>query len=308
MNRLLPDDLQLLLEAELAALKSLDDAEDVAPDYLRFCEEVARYHVHGRAAIRAARGASLGPDTARDGDPSLRRLTPAAIAYDVPLLQRLLHELQALARPSAVEDDPLSRIAAASASDAAVLTEIAEACARGDASGEGLERVGAHIGVSPAALAFVGRMLASPFVAEARHRRGELPEFDAREMEASDAVRCPCCGASPSLAALDASDGRRHLICSLCGETWIAPRVACPFCATRAGIATLRSSADAPRWIETCDTCGRYLKTIDLRRLSEPYVVRPIVELAATAHLDVMAEEAGYSSLPRERSTSSHLH
>lgn len=308
MNRLLPDDLQLQLEAELAAFKELDDTADVAPDYLRFCEEVARFHAHGRATIRGARGASHGPDEARVGDPSLRRLSRAAIAYDAPLLQRLLHELQALARPSASEDDQLSRIAAASASDAGVLTEIVEAAARGDESAEGLERLGARVGVSPAALAFVGRMLAAPFVAEARHRRGELPELDARELEASDAVRCPTCGAAPTLAALDSSDGRRRLICTLCGETWIAPRMLCPFCASRAEIATLRASADEPRWIETCDTCGRYVKTIDLRRLPEPCVMLPSVELAATVHLDVMAEEAGYSSLPRRESTSSQLH
>lgn len=308
MNRHLPDDLRLQLEAELAALRELDDAEDVAPDYLRFCEEVARFHAHGRAAIRGARGRSHGADDARVGDPSLRRLDRAAIAYDPPLLQRLLNELQALARPRASEADPLSRIAAARESDAGVLTEIVEAAARGDESAEELERLGARVGVSPAALAFVGRMLASPFVAEARHRRGELPELDARELEASHAVRCPCCGAPPNLAALDAADGRRRLICSLCGETWIAPRVLCPFCASRAGIATLRSGADEPRWIETCDTCGRYVKTIDLRRLPDPYVLLPIVELAATVHLDAMAEEAGYSSLPRESTTSSHLH
>ena len=308
MNRLLPDDLQLQLEAELAALRELGDAADVTPDYLRFCEEVARFHAHGRAAIRGARDASHGPDDERVGDPSVRRLTRAAIAYDAPLLQRLLDELLALARPSAPEDDQLARLAAASASDPTVLTELVVAAALGDDSAEDLDRLGARVGVSPAALAFVGRMLASPFVAEARHRRGVLPELDARELEASDAVRCPCCGASPSLAALDAADGRRRLICALCGETWIAPRVLCPFCASRAGIATLRASADEPRWIETCDTCGRYVKTVDLQRVPEHYVVLPIVELAATVHLDVMAEEAGYSSLPRERTTSSQLH
>lgn len=308
MNRLLPEDLQWQLEAELAALKELDDAEDVAPDYLRFCEDVARFHAHGRAAIRGARDRSHCADADRVGDPSQRRLDRAAIAYDPSLLQQLLNELQALARPRASEDEPLSRIAAARASDAEVLTEIVETAALGDESAVKLERLGARVGVAPAALAFVGRMLASPFVAEARHRRGELPELDARELEARHAVRCPCCGASPSLAALDAADGRRRLICSLCGETWIAPRVACPFCASRAGIATLRASADDPRWIETCDTCGRYVKTIDLRRLPDPYLLLPIVELASTMHLDVMAEEAGYSSLPQECTTSSHLH
>ena len=311
MNRRIPADLRLQLKSELAALKELEETEDVARDYLRFCGEVARFHAHSRAAIRevqraAAGGGTSRADDARATDATTRRLVCDAFTFDSALLQRFLGELQALSREHASDDSDLARLAAASASDPTVLTELAGCVAEGGVI-DRLAQLAARTGVSVAALAFVGRLLASPFLHEARYRRGERPALDARELESVEAVRCPSCCAAPSLAALDPSDGSRHLICSLCGERWIAPRVLCPFCGSRAGLGTLRTTAEAPRWIETCDGCWRYIKTVDRQRLPEQYTVMPIVEEVATVHLDAMAEGAGYSSLPTEEHNASSL-
>src|SRR5262245_49651460 len=40
---------------------------------------------------------------------------------------------------------------------------------------------------------------------------------------------CPWCGGAPSYGDL-VEDGRRRLSCPLCGGTWIAARLKCPFC------------------------------------------------------------------------------
>jgi hypothetical protein len=306
MNRLLPDDLRVQLSAELAALRELGDAEDVAPDYLRHCEAIATFHARGRAMIRGAR--RVVADGAEPCTPEERawRLRPEALAVDEAILRRLLGELETIARASASSDGQVARLADASASDSTVLPNLVAAVARDGGSAAALDALGVRLGVDPAVLGYVGRLLAAPLVAEARVRRGALPERDARTADPADAVRCPCCLAA--LAALGPEDGRRRLLCTLCGETWIVPRVLCAFCGSRSGLATLRARADESRWVETCDACGRYVKTVDLQRLPEHYAVWPIVEQAATAHLDVLAEEAGYLSLPPEETTTTQLH
>ncbi|MFA6168782.1 MAG: formate dehydrogenase accessory protein FdhE, partial [Gemmatimonadaceae bacterium] len=262
MNRRMPADLRLQLKSELAALQELEETEGVARDYLRFCGKVVHFHAHSRAAIRVVQSAAPGGGEARTAnaraanaraanaraanarapDESTRRLSRDVITFDSALLLRFLGELKALSRESASDDGDLVRLAAASVTDPTVLTTLAESVAEEGAI-DRLAQLAARTGVSVAALVVVGRMLASPFLHEARHRRGARPELDTRELEPEQAVRCPSCGAAPSMASLDPSDGCRHLSCSLCGESWIAPRVLCPFCGSRLGLGTLRSTA-----------------------------------------------------------------
>ncbi|MFA6166019.1 MAG: formate dehydrogenase accessory protein FdhE [Gemmatimonadaceae bacterium] len=308
MNRLLPDDLRVQLNIERAALRELGDTEDVAPDYLRFCGELARFHAHARALIREARPVVAEDAGAHPSAERTRRLRPEAFVVDEAILRRLLGELETLARASASSGGHVTRLAEASASDATVLPNLVAAVARGGGSAPALDALSVQLGVEPVVLGYLGRLLAAPVLAEARFRRGALPEYDARNADPADAVHCPCCHAAPAVAALGPEDGRRRFVCALCGETWIVPRVLCAFCGSRSGLATLRASADEPRWVETCDACGWYLKTVDLQRLPVHYAVLPIVEQAATAHLDVIAEGAGYASLPPEESTTTPLH
>jgi hypothetical protein len=289
----LPDDLSLHLEAELAALKRLEGVEGVPPDYLRFREEIARFQANGRAMVRRARSGGSGPG-AGASQPRPGRLNRESIHLDGHLLRHMLRELRAIAR-APPDEDPLSLLLAAGGEEPELLEALA-ASAAFDEGGSGLEAIGQRIGVAPPVLALAGRILAAPFAAEARHARGALAEVDARGEESTEAVRCPTCGSAPSLAVLDREDGRRRLFCSLCGEAWIAPRLICVYCGTTSppGLDTLHVHEQDPRWIETCDTCRHYIRTIDLRRLPEDYVLVPGAEEAATLHLDVMAEEAGY--------------
>ena len=73
-------------------------------------------------------------------------------------------------------------------------------------------------------------------------------------------------------------------------------RLGCACCGTqdRAVLGLLRLTDRDPRWIETCESCQGYIKTVDERRLAEDETVFPVVEEAATLHLDLLAEREGY--------------
>ncbi len=48
-------------------------------------------------------------------------------------------------------------------------------------------------------------------------------------------------------------------------------------------------------WIEVCEKCKRYIKTVDEGKLSENEDVLPLVEDTATLYLDLIAQREGYA-------------
>ena len=62
----------------------------------------------------------------------------------------------------------------------------------------------------------------------------------------------------------------------------------------RESLGVLRLDDADPRWVETCERCKGYIKTVDERKLPEGETVFPVVEEAATLHLDLLAEREGY--------------
>jgi len=84
--------------------------------------------------------------------------------------------------------------------------------------------------------------------------------------------------------------------CGLCGSEWEAVRLACACCGTldRASLGVLRLDDADARWVETCERCKGYIKTVDERKLPEGETVLSVVEEAATLHLDLLAEREGY--------------
>lgn len=108
---------------------------------------------------------------------------------------------------------------------------------------------------------------------------------------------CPYCGAAPSVASrrlLPESDGAtRFLHCTLCGTEWRANRVSCAACGEDdpQKLPYYQADLHPGARVEACDTCGRYLKSIDLsldaRRVPE------LDELSSLA-LDLWAAEQGY--------------
>jgi formate dehydrogenase accessory protein FdhE len=132
------------------------------------------------------------------------------------------------------------------------------------------------------------------------------------EVEEKDAARprrvCPFCGRKPQLAALsnetDVSDlsvgsvdgGRRFLTCGDCLTSWPFQRVACVNCLEEDPykLSYYRAEAIPEIRVECCDTCRRYIKTIDLTRNNA--CVPPVDELAAIP-LDLWARQQEYHKI-----------
>ena len=93
---------------------------------------------------------------------------------------------------------------------------------------------------------------------------------------------CPICGAPPLLSELSETEGRRMLICSLCGYRWKGIRTACPFCETEDQKAHryLFVEGDNTVRIDVCDACKKYIKTIDSRNMGQK--IFPLLEHMGT--------------------------
>jgi FdhE protein len=111
---------------------------------------------------------------------------------------------------------------------------------------------------------------------------------------------CPFCGGRPQLSILHraggADGGGRLLQCATCSTTWSFRRVLCAQCGEederRLGYF---QSPDFPHVrVDACDTCRRYLKSIDLTRLGTAV---PIVDEVASGALDVWAAGRGYQKI-----------
>lgn len=280
----LPEDLEAELNAELDAIAGAEGAEGVSDDYLRFAGRVARAQAKARAAIRAV----AGSDRHR---------------FDNAVLMDLLRDIVDSSDGEGREAYLQSIVAAAEA-DASLLRRLVAAITPGG-DARPLQQVADQHGLPAHALILIARLLAAPFLVEARQRDSDLPELDARGMDAANGGenasearvgRCPTCASGAGLAVLRAGDGARRLICLLCGEAWLAPRLMCAFCGTRdqSKLGTLHVAEGDPRWVEVCDACRRYLKTVDQRLLPDGYAVVPRAEDARTLHLDMIAEREGY--------------
>jgi len=268
----------------VARLHALIGEPQVSEAYVRFRLDVL-------AAQRAARRALMS-----SGSGSLPAgplpLGPRDVSLPAEILGTLLQAIRVAAATHGRETEDIQRLTAAAAADPDVLPTLAAAAAFGPDL-EALESLARRWRVYVDALLFVGRALAAPCVAEAV--RVCAPNAGAPASEA-EAHRCPACGSSPSIARLRRADGRRLLTCGLCGSEWEAVRLACACCGTLAGtdLGILRLGDADVRWVETCERCKGYIKTVDERKLPDGELVLPVVEEAATLHLDLLAEREGY--------------
>ena len=106
---------------------------------------------------------------------------------------------------------------------------------------------------------------------------------------------CPICGSEPFMAELK-EDGARFLVCSSCEFEWRYNRLKCPFCENedqkKLRYFFTEKEGKAYR-VDVCEKCKRYIKTIDTKELGEEVI--PLLEDAGTLHLDVLAQQEGYS-------------
>jgi formate dehydrogenase accessory protein FdhE len=113
--------------------------------------------------------------------------------------------------------------------------------------------------------------------------------------------RCPVCAGKPQVSCLviqesSADGGGRDLICSTCLSVWPFRRVVCASCGEErpAKLGWFQSSQYDFVRIEACDSCGYYLKGVDLTRFG--FAV-PLVDEVAAAPLDLWAREQGYQKI-----------
>ena len=171
---------------------------------------------------------------------------------------------------------------------------------------------------SPCARAFFPKAILQPYgewIAQAgvgamdRH----LPRTDGR---------CPRCGGAPQLSILQGAgapgenlqgagapgennvegaaaileSGGRQLQCANCLGRWPFGRVRCAHCGeeNEAKLGYFHSEELAHLRIDSCDTCRRYLKTIDLGRIG---LAVPLVDEVGAVALDAWAVERGYEKI-----------
>jgi FdhE protein len=121
-----------------------------------------------------------------------------------------------------------------------------------------------------------------------------------RVTPAAGEARCPHCGGAPQLSILrgagNENGGGRLLLCSTCVTPWPFRRVLCASCGEEdeRQLGYYYSPPLDHVRVDVCETCRRYLKTIDLTRLGTAI---PIVDEVAAAPLDVWARERGYEKI-----------
>jgi FdhE protein len=140
---------------------------------------------------------------------------------------------------------------------------------------------------------YLSRALLRPYV-ETLHRCGVTPERQHRE------GHCPFCGGRP-IVSFRKSDPESHgaarfLVCGLCGTEWPALRSQCPSCgeADPVKLPAFGSEQHAGVRIEACETCRRYVKSIDLTVDARPI---PEIDDLASIAMDLWAIEQRFERL-----------
>jgi len=109
---------------------------------------------------------------------------------------------------------------------------------------------------------------------------------------------CPFCGARPLMAVLrpEGDGAKRSLLCGLCFTEWEFRRLLCPHCGEedKDKLPVYTAEQFPHVRVEACDTCRRYLKSVDLTR--NGLAVPEVDELASIA-LDLWAANHDYQKV-----------
>ncbi|HEX9162283.1 MAG TPA: formate dehydrogenase accessory protein FdhE [Thermoanaerobaculia bacterium] len=140
---------------------------------------------------------------------------------------------------------------------------------------------------------FLARAMLQPYAETLRVRNIAPDRVHARG-------HCPFCGGgawiSARKSAPDAESGFRYLGCSLCGTEWNFNRGRCPSCFEEDPhkLPVFQSDAHPLVRIEACETCRRYVKSIDLAKDARPV---PIVDDLVSIAMDLWAVDEGFTRI-----------
>jgi len=164
------------------------------------------------------------------------------------------------------------------------------------ASGEEDEEV-ARTGPFAEATLFVVNAVMQPFAEAAAIARRERLDRPSSPVDTFSS-HCPICGSRPSVGILreEGQGAKRLLVCGRCLTEWPYLRVVCTSCGEEKfeSLPVYTTDLFAHVRLEACDTCRRYLKTIDLTANG---LAVPIVDDIASVPLDLWAGEQGYRRL-----------
>ncbi len=111
---------------------------------------------------------------------------------------------------------------------------------------------------------------------------------------------CPVCGGPPWIGARrdgsDSEGARRFLSCALCGGEWLVGRILCPSCFEEdpAKLPVFQSDRYPAVRVEACETCRRYVKSLDLSRDARPI---PEVDDLVSLSMDLWAVQQGWTRI-----------
>jgi formate dehydrogenase maturation protein FdhE len=149
---------------------------------------------------------------------------------------------------------------------------------------------------APSGLHFFAKATLQPYAAWL----AEL-KIDPIDRQLTPAInRCPFCRGAPQLSILqsasDADGGGRLLQCATCLGKWPFRRVVCASCGEEDDrkLAYFHTEAFDHLRVDACESCRRYLKSVDLTRMG---LAVPLVDEAGGATLDVWARERGYEKI-----------
>ncbi|MBI4540907.1 MAG: formate dehydrogenase accessory protein FdhE [Gemmatimonadetes bacterium] len=140
---------------------------------------------------------------------------------------------------------------------------------------------------------YLSRALLRPYV-EILAKLGIAPDRPLR------AGHCPFCGGAPWVAARrSAAEGdgaSRFLACAVCGGEWSFARIRCPACSEHnpERLPCFRSDTYPAVRIEACETCRRYVKSIDLTLDARAI---PEVDDLLSLSMDLWAESEGFDRI-----------
>ena len=111
---------------------------------------------------------------------------------------------------------------------------------------------------------------------------------------------CPFCESKPVAGVLrpEGDGAKRSLVCSFCFTEWDYLRIACPACEESRDdkmCVYVASQFEHVR-VEACETCRRYIKTVDLTKNGRAI---PEVDELAAIPLTLWADQQGYTKLSR---------
>jgi FdhE protein len=265
-------------EARLSRARHLAASPPHTSGIVPFYVEVLRFQAEVYARLQRELPASIPevPQPLRD------RLDPLHLIDEVP---RMLAFVQAAGSPALKE----ASTALMRASGAAWMALLTSESGLSGTSGtlEAVDQSAEH--------RFFALTLLQPY---AELLAARMSVADASQPEAEAVGRCPCCDGLAVAGVLRESGhgGARSLLCSFCATEWPAPRGRCAACGeTRVEqLPVFEVEQYAHVRVDACDTCRRYVKTIDLTVCG---VAVPVVDEAATVPVDFWAADQGYTKI-----------